>query len=89
MTMWALGVVVAKVSLLAFIVISVAVIVIVRRRRMRAAREEFLRTDPEDLAFKYLGNAQPGFEASARGAMPHTPLPGWAYLDDDDGGRGR
>jgi hypothetical protein len=29
---------------------------------------------------------QPGYEASAHGAMPNTPLPEWAYWDEDDDG---
>jgi hypothetical protein len=80
---WAVVTGAAKVALLAFIAISLMLIIVVRRRRMRAAHEEFLRTDPEELAFRY-SRAQLGYEASARGALPCTPLPAWAYRDLND-----
>lgn len=68
-------VVILKVALVAFIVVGLAAIVTRGIRRSRANR-----SDPN---WKPSPN-QPGFEASGRGAMPTTPLPEWAYWDDDE-----
>ncbi|MCA2250805.1 hypothetical protein JF729_23785 [Mycobacterium intracellulare] len=84
MTAWTLCVIIGKVALLSFLVVAVVTIIVVRRRRMRAARAEFLRRDPSELLQAYTRPAQPGYEASVRGAMPHTPLPSWVYHGDQD-----
>lgn len=68
-------VVILKVALLVFIVGGVVVIVTRGIRRSRANRG-----DPN---WRRSRN-QPGFEASARGAMPSTPLPEWVDWDDDE-----
>lgn len=63
-----------KVVLIAVIVGGTAALVVRARRRSRANR-----LDPRWQA----RGSQPGYEASARGAMPNTPLPEWAYWDGD------
>jgi hypothetical protein len=73
---------VAKVVLLAYLLIAVAAIIVVRRRRMRKCRDEFLRSEPQPLR-DYPRPSQPGFEATIRGAGPHTPLPDWVYADEE------
>jgi hypothetical protein len=78
-----LGPAIAKILLLIYLVVGVAALIIVRRRRMRTARDEFLRTDPTQLLPNPTRPTQLGHEASIRGATPHTPLPDWAYTDDD------
>jgi hypothetical protein len=67
--------IVLKVALLLFIVGGVAAIIIRGVRRSRANRG-----DPNWNSSR----AQPGFEASARGAMPRTPIPVWVDWDDAD-----
>lgn len=67
-----------KVALIAFVVGGTAAVIIRGVRRSRANR----------LDTRWKGHSgQPGYEASAHGAMPSTPLPDWAYWDDegDDG----
>lgn len=73
----------AKVALLAFLVVSVVTIIVVRRRRMRASWVEYLETDPSMLG-RRRAPIQPGHEATIRGAMPHTPLPDWTCQANDD-----
>lgn len=71
---------VLKVALLAPIVGGTVALIARGIRRSRANR-----TDPQWKAY----TGQPGYEASARGAMPNTPLPEWAHWDDDgDGNHG-
>lgn len=65
---------IAKVALIAFIVGGVVALITRAVRRSRANR-----LDPRWTAY----GAQPGYEASVHGAMPNTPLPEWAYWDDD------
>ncbi|OBH89942.1 hypothetical protein [Mycobacterium sp. E2989] len=65
---------VLKVVLIAFIVGGTAALVVRAVRRSRANR-----LDPR---WKPRG-PQPGYEASAHGAMPHTPLPEWAHWDEE------
>lgn len=65
---------IAKVLLVAFLIVSVAVLVARGIRRSRANR-----TDPR-WARRHQG--QPGHEASIRGVMPFTPLPD--PIDPDD-----
>jgi hypothetical protein len=67
-------VIILKVALLLFIVGGVAAIIARGVRRSRANRG-----DPNWNSSR----AQPGFEASAHGAMPRTPLPEWVDWDDD------
>lgn len=71
---------VLKVALIALIVGGTVALMARGVRRSRANR-----LDP-----RWKGNAgQPGYEASARGAMPNTPLPEWSHWDDDgDGNHG-
>jgi hypothetical protein len=76
-----LGIAIIKIALLTYVLVGVVALIIVRRRRMRAARDEFMRTDPSELLSKYSRSSRPGYEASARGATPHTPWPDWAYRD--------
>ncbi|OJZ64304.1 hypothetical protein BRW65_29145 [Mycobacterium paraffinicum] len=65
---------VLKVALVAFIVGGTAVLIVRAVRRSRANR-----LDP-----RWKGpRTQPGYEASAHGAKPNTPLPEWAYWDDE------
>jgi hypothetical protein len=71
---------VVKVVLLAYLLIAAAAIIVVRRLRMRKSRDEFLRSEPQPLR-DYPRPSQPGFEATIRGAVPHTPLPDWMYAD--------
>ncbi|OSC30702.1 hypothetical protein B8W69_06605 [Mycobacterium vulneris] len=64
-----------KIALVAFIVGGVIALVTRAVRRSRANR-----LDP-----RWNGQVgQPGYEASAFGAMPNTPLPEWAYWDDPE-----
>lgn len=68
-----------KIALIAFVVSGVIALVTRGVRRSRANR-----LDPRWN--EHIG--QPGYEASAFGAMPTTPLPDWAYWNDpenDDG----
>lgn len=69
---------VLKVALIAFVVGGTVAVIIRGLRRSRANR-----LDPRWKAH----SGQPGYEAFAHGAMPNTPLPEWAYWDDegDDG----
>ncbi|OBF57237.1 hypothetical protein A5756_09675 [Mycobacterium sp. 852002-53434_SCH5985345] len=79
----ALLLLVLKVALIAFIVVGTGALI---ARAIRRSREN--RSDPRWKG----GGAQPGYEASAHGAMPNTPLPEWAYRDDegdDEHGDGR
>ncbi|GAA4537638.1 hypothetical protein GCM10023161_14830 [Mycobacterium paraffinicum] len=65
---------VPKVALIAFIVVGTGVLIARAFRRSRANR-----LDP-----RWTGRrAQPGYEASAHGALPNTPLPEWAYWEDE------
>lgn len=76
----ALALLILKVALVVFIVAGTVALITRGIRRSRANR-----SDPR---WKGPG-AQPGYEASAFGAMPTTPLPDWAYGDDEgDGGHG-
>lgn len=74
----ALLLLILKIALLVFIVAGTVALITRGIRRSRANR-----LDP-----RWKGHVgQPGYEASAFGAMPNTPLPEWAYRDDDgDGG---
>ncbi|WP_082978581.1 hypothetical protein [Mycobacterium sp. 1081908.1] len=66
-----------KIALLAFIVAGAAALITRGIRRSRANR-----LDP-----RWKGpSGQPGYEAQAFGAMPNTPLPDWAYGDDERDG---
>jgi hypothetical protein len=66
---------VLKVALIASVVGGTIALTTRGIRRSRANR-----LDP-----RWKGNGgQPGYEASAFGAMPDTPLPEWAYWDDED-----
>lgn len=68
--------IVLKVALIAFVVGGVIALI---TRGVRSARAN--RLDPrwnENIG-------QPGYEASAFGAMPTTPLPEWAYWNDPEG----
>jgi hypothetical protein len=76
-----LGIAIVKVLLLTYLLVGAAALIIVRRRRMRIATDEFMRTDPSELASKYTRSGRPGYEASIRGVTSHTPLPDWAYHD--------
>lgn len=72
--------IVLKVALIAFVVGGVIALITRGVRRSRANR-----LDPrwnENIG-------QPGYEASAFGAMPTTPLPEWAYWNDPEGDDGR
>ncbi|OBJ61762.1 hypothetical protein [Mycobacterium sp. 1423905.2] len=66
---------VLKVALLAFVVVGATAIVIRGVRRSRANRFDPRWREHRD---------QPGYEASAYGVMPRTPLPEWVHWDDDD-----
>ncbi len=71
----ALLLLILKVALVAFIVVGTFALITRGVRRSRARR-----SDP-----RWKGHsAQPGYEATARGAMPNTPLPEWAYWDGDN-----
>lgn len=87
MTFWALCVVIGKVALLTFLAVGVVTIIVVRRRRMRASWAQYLATEP---SVRRQGGPppQPGYEATIRGAMPHTPLPDWMYQADDEASSG-
>lgn len=64
-----------KVALIAFVVGGTIAVITRGIRRSRANR-----LDP-----RWNGHiGQPGYEASVSGAMPNTPLPEWAYWDDED-----
>ncbi|BBY13440.1 hypothetical protein MMARJ_41800 [Mycobacterium marseillense] len=64
-----------KVALIAFVVGGTVAVITRGIRRSRANR-----LDP-----RWKGHiGQPGYEASALGAMPNTPLPEWVYWDDED-----
>lgn len=66
---------VLKVALIAFVVGGTIALITRGVRRSRANR-----LDP-----RWKGDiGQPGYEASAFGAMPNTPLPEWIYWHDDD-----
>ncbi|SOX53313.1 hypothetical protein MAAFP003_1983 [Mycobacterium ahvazicum] len=65
---------VLKVALIAFVVGGTAALIARGIRRSRANR-----FDPRWTSHRI----QPGYEASALGAMPTTPLPEWAYWDED------
>jgi hypothetical protein len=73
---------VVKVALLAYLLVAVVVVIVVRRRRMRKSRDEYLHAEPQPF-WDYPRPSQPGFEATIRGAGPHTPLPDWMYADDE------
>jgi hypothetical protein len=62
-----------KVAVIVFIVGGIAALITRGVRRSRANR-----LDPRWKPHR----GQPGYEASAHGAMPNTPLPEWAYWDD-------
>lgn len=66
---------VLKVALLAFIIVGTVALITRGVRRSRANRLD-PRWNPR--------SGQPGYEASVSGAMPNTPLPEWAYWDDDN-----
>ncbi|OBI05083.1 hypothetical protein [Mycobacterium scrofulaceum] len=71
---------VLKVALVAFIVGGTVALIVRAVRRSRANRLDPRWNGPR---------TQPGYEASAHGAMPSTPLPDWAYWDDDGDHDGR
>jgi hypothetical protein len=73
---------VVKVALLAYLLIAVVVVIVVRRRRMRASWDEHLHAEPQPSRH-HPRPSQPGFEATIRGAGPHTPLPDWMYADEE------
>jgi hypothetical protein len=70
-------VLVLKIALVVFVVGGVVTLIARGVRRWRANR-----SDPRWKGHR----SQPGYQASARGVMPNTPLPEWAYHDDDDEG---
>ncbi|WP_102418938.1 hypothetical protein [Mycobacterium sp. 4858] len=71
----ALLLLILKVAVIALIVGGVVALIVRGVRRSRANR-----LDPH-----WRGRGiQPGYEASVYGAMPSTPLPEWAYWDDED-----
>lgn len=70
-------VLVLKVALIAFNIAGTAALILRAVRRARANRR-----DPRWNACRSLG--QPGYEAMVYGAMPNTPLPEWAFWDDED-----
>ena len=71
----ALLLLILKVALIAFIVVGTVALITRGVRRSRAHK-----LDP-----RWRGHsAQPGYEATARGATPNTPLPEWAYRDGDN-----
>jgi hypothetical protein len=71
----ALLLLILQVALIAFIVVGTVALISRGVRRSRAHR-----SDP-----RWNGHsAQPGHEATARGAMPNTQLPEWAYWDGDN-----
>jgi hypothetical protein len=72
-------VLVLKIALLTFVVGGVATLIARGVRRWYANR-----SDPRWQEYPGV----PGYEASARGVMPNTPLPEWAYWDDDDDASG-
>ncbi|WP_375488847.1 hypothetical protein [uncultured Mycobacterium sp.] len=65
---------VLKVALIAFILGGVVALIVRGVRRSRANRLDSRWTDHR---------FQPGYEASVFGIVPKTPLPEWAYWDDD------
>jgi hypothetical protein len=67
-----------KIALIAFVVGGVLTLIARGVRRSRANR-----SDPRWKRHR----SQPGYEASAQGVMPNTPLPEWAYHDDDEDGK--
>jgi hypothetical protein len=70
----ALLLLILKVALIAFVVGGIVALITRGITRSRANR-----LDPRWKEHR----TQPGYEASAFGAMPNTPLPEWAYRDDD------
>ncbi|MEZ0353705.1 hypothetical protein [Mycobacterium sp. pR1184] len=66
--------IVLKVALIAFVVGGTAALIARGIARSRANR-----FDPRWTSHR----TQPGYEASALGATPATPLPEWAYWDED------
>jgi hypothetical protein len=72
----ALVLLVFKVALVVFIVAGTVALITRGIRRSRVNR-----SDPRWKGSS--SGAQPGYEASAFGAMPNTPLPEWAYRDDE------
>lgn len=65
----------AKVALMVFITGAAIAVVIRGVRRSNANRGDPRWNDHQ---------GQPGYEASAHGAMPRTPLPEWVHWDDED-----
>lgn len=65
---------VLKVALIAFVVGGTVALIMRGVRRSRANR-----LDPRWKPHR----TQPGYEASASGAMPNTPLPEWVNWDDE------
>ncbi|OBH10946.1 hypothetical protein [Mycobacterium sp. E1747] len=71
----ALLLLILKVAVVAFIVGGGVALIVRGVRRSRANR----------LTPGWRGRGiQPGHEASVHGAMPNTPLPEWAYWDDEE-----
>lgn len=68
-------VLVLKVGLLMFLTGGTAALIVRGVRRSRANR-----VDPSWKEYR----GQPGYEASIHGVMPRTPLPEWAYWNDDE-----
>ncbi|GAB1811986.1 hypothetical protein [Mycobacterium sp. MUNTM1] len=66
--------VVLKIAVIVFIVGGTVALITRGVRRSRANRR-----NPQWKGY----TGQPGYEASAHGAMPNTPLPEWAYWDDE------
>jgi uncharacterized membrane protein YtjA (UPF0391 family) len=81
---WDVAAATAKVLLLTFIIAGVVTIILVRRKRLREAHEEFMRTDVEELLRRGGTTVQPGYEASTHGAMPNTPWPDLTSRDGHD-----
>jgi hypothetical protein len=65
-----------KLALIALIIGGVVALIIRGVRRSRTNR-----LDPRWNEHR----TQPGYEASARGAMLNTPLPEWVHWDDEGG----
>jgi hypothetical protein len=74
MTLTPVLIVAFKVALIAFIVGGIVALI---ARGVRRSRANSL--DPRWNDHR----TQPGYAASTRGVMPNTPLPEWAYSDDE------
>lgn len=72
--MLAILIIAFKAALIALVVGGIIALVVRGVRRSRANR-----LDPRWNDHR----TQPGYWASAHGVMPNTPLPEWAYSDDE------